>query len=1191
MNNKHMSNLPDLETLVQKFKENRQAFNPSRPNLEEIEKLRCQFITDFSKEKIEKMTLEEYAEGLIDSVTKEKRTDSFSYRIANKMPYFGSIENPSGMYTHEIFFRKETQQPDYRHSKYSSAEEAFSTTKKLILELLEAGSKLDINSIEENSLHSFLKSKILCIYFPQKFLNIHSKPASIQLVKDLGILKETELERKSMFELQQELLKFKERKPYLQDINNFDYGHLLWLYYDGGVPSEKKNQKLLFAYLDDLAIHNLPKTHIQVLKKFFTSRGNYLTASQIYGKWFKGEKWEKVPLEPDELVDEPHFLHSLVKGVYKPKDDKFAQSIQLNPTSKWELELDRNHSALRINYDFGSFDDYKDQIEGLKMCFKYDVPIGILFRTAKGRYKSLGLGKIISHTENKFVIESYGISETESAKLKDETIEEFDETLTDSDFTKLDEVDFTELLSKTDFTKQQTKLKQLKEPPPTRARISQIIDNCENGEWVVPVFQRYFDWKKEDIRDFLKSIFLDYYVGSLLLWDVRKESELDVEAIKGVTNKELRKNSIILDGQQRVTSLYYAIKNPNFSLKGSSKRSFFYIDFAEFLKDEPEELIRVFAEQLDRSDCYRKLLFPFYELENYRDWLYGLETYLRSQNLDNQKIRSIFEIIDRKLNHVWNGVEIPYVTLSDERKIDQVTDIFEKINSTGIQLSVFDLLIARLSKYQVKLKDLWDESAKTEKITQYYANGKGITKLPIYILEAIALSYTNSGSCKRKDVLNIFVNSKSSKETFEQRWKEMTQYTNEALELLENTRDGFGVISQDILPFEPMIPILASLQKEMNTKFRDLANKCFSKITNWYWVSVFSNAYSSAVDSQKTSDYKDMVKWFSNDQEIPKGISKFRVTFDSIDLRNVEQKSNAMYRGILGLVALTGGNDFDKNRSVANKKYQQDHIFPKSKFDDNEYVNSILNITWLTKDTNERIKRAKIPSEFVKQTIQEKYDGNEHAFLETLQTHLITKTAFECIKNDDLDGFLTERLGSILELIGKKIGADPDKKIQTAMITSEQPYTSKRRLFRTVLSSCKDYVWWVDKYFRKKGFEFLIDLRDENKVDEIKILLTLEPVEKSLRDEFVDFAEEMKNYGKTIEMRVIVDSKIKQSFHDRWIISKNICYNVPSIDVAMRTQIAEFKVTENRPPFEDWWNNSLDIIKDWDKINNAKNSA
>jgi uncharacterized protein with ParB-like and HNH nuclease domain len=55
---------------------------------------------------------------------------------------------------------------------------------------------------------------------------------------------------------------------------------------------------------------------------------------------------------------------------------------------------------------------------------------------------------------------------------------------------------------------------------------NKIIDYCDSGEWVIPRFQRYFDWKKEDIRDLLKSIFLDYYVGSLLLWDIRKETDL-----------------------------------------------------------------------------------------------------------------------------------------------------------------------------------------------------------------------------------------------------------------------------------------------------------------------------------------------------------------------------------------------------------------------------------------------------------------------------------------------------------------------------------------------------------------------------------------------------------------------------------------------------------------------------------------
>ena len=100
---------------------------------------------------------------------------------------------------------------------------------------------------------------------------------------------------------------------------------------------------------------------------------------------------------------------------------------------------------------------------------------------------------------------------------------------------------------------------------------------------------------------------------------------------------------------------------------------------------------------------------------------------------------------------------------------------------------------------------------------------------------------------------------------------------------------------------------------------------------NWYWTSVFSLAYSSAVDSRKTSDYKEMVEWFSNDGLIPRFVSKFRSNYQhpsQISLKDVEQPTNAIFRGILSLIALKGGYDFDRNRSIVNRKYHKDHIFP-----------------------------------------------------------------------------------------------------------------------------------------------------------------------------------------------------------------------------------------------------------------------
>ena len=87
-----------------------------------------------------------------------------------------------------------------------------------------------------------------------------------------------------------------------------------------------------------------------------------------------------------------------------------------------------------------------------------------------------------------------------------------------------------------------------------------------------------------------------------------------------------------------------------------------------------------------------------------------------------------------------------------------------------------------------------------------------------------------------------------------------------------------------------------------------------------------------------------------------------------------------------------------------------------------------------------------------------------------------------------------------------------------------------------------------------------------------------------MRTSFKRAKEEMGYKGIICEMRVVVDSKIYSEYHDRWLISSNINYNLMSGNVAKRGQYAEIKITENRPPFNEWWQNSLDILASWDEI-------
>lgn len=166
-----------------------------------------------------------------------------------------------------------------------------------------------------------------------------------------------------------------------------------------------------------------------------------------------------------------------------------------------------------------------------------------------------------------------------------------------------------------------------------------------------------------------------------------------------VKKEDLRPDLIILDGQQRITSLYYAIKAPVFALKGSKIPLYFYINFSKFFKqNETGEIVETLSRKLTREESFKKMLFPFYELETYTRWVDGFEDFmLSSLNSENSdKIRQIRRIIDKKLKHILDGFEIPYISLPGNIELPQITDIFEKINTTGIKLNAFDLLIARL---------------------------------------------------------------------------------------------------------------------------------------------------------------------------------------------------------------------------------------------------------------------------------------------------------------------------------------------------------------------------------------------------------------------------------------------------------------------------------------------------------------
>ncbi len=99
---------------------------------------------------------------------------------------------------------------------------------------------------------------------------------------------------------------------------------------------------------------------------------------------------------------------------------------------------------------------------------------------------------------------------------------------------------------------------------PDHVSLNTLIARLREGRYVIPDFQREFEWQPWDIRDLMRSIFLDYYIGSLLLWkgNQRNFKTLACEPVYGYTG-DGKPEHIVLDGQQRLTAMYYTFLAPD----------------------------------------------------------------------------------------------------------------------------------------------------------------------------------------------------------------------------------------------------------------------------------------------------------------------------------------------------------------------------------------------------------------------------------------------------------------------------------------------------------------------------------------------------------------------------------------------------------------------------------------------------
>lgn len=193
------------------------------PNILHIEALRKKFVSDFDRDMLEGITLEQYAMR-----TGDKK--NFCYRLESEQIGMGDIRNATAQ-KFGIWVRKSTGEYDFTKKYGQTAEEAFSVIRSELCRLVDAGKEDDFNAIRKNMLAPIVRYKILAMYYPDKFLTIHSERHLTYFCKKAGI---PYLQDDDELVLQRKLLQWKEKQPDIQNQSLLEY--VAYLYEHFGVP-------------------------------------------------------------------------------------------------------------------------------------------------------------------------------------------------------------------------------------------------------------------------------------------------------------------------------------------------------------------------------------------------------------------------------------------------------------------------------------------------------------------------------------------------------------------------------------------------------------------------------------------------------------------------------------------------------------------------------------------------------------------------------------------------------------------------------------------------------------------------------------------------------------------------------------------------------------------------------------------
>jgi hypothetical protein len=447
-------------------------------------------------------------------------------------------------------------------------------------------------------------------------------------------------------------------------------------------------------------------------------------------------------------------------------------------------------------------------------------------------------------------------------------------------------------------------------------KISSILEKIDENQLFVPAFQREYVWKRDDAKQLIDSLIKEYPTGTMLLWETANPPEL-----KGPHkyNEQQGAVRLLLDGQQRVTTLYMLIR-------GEIPP---YYKAQEIMNDTRGLYVNL--ETLDLS-YYMKTRMENNPLwQNITDVFQGRVSAFDLQSMFSALGKEIGMYELKKLNENINSItriedrEFPEQTIPVKATIREAIDIFYKVNASGVALTDAELALAQISGYWPRARDTFKGKLATLEKEGF------VFKLDFIVYVLLGCLY-HMGSDMRK------LHGDDNSEKIRTAWERLDKQVLDYVVNLMRANAYVDHIHEVSSPYA-LVPIIVYCFDKNGKHLTDIEIR---KMVKWFYYSQVRARYVSQLPQKLDRDLRtvaDSEQPFDDLLRVIAEESRLEIMPYEFVGRAIQHPLFSMVRWYLksrGAVCLTTGIGLRKNMG---SKYQLefDHIFPYSRLKDAGY--------------------------------------------------------------------------------------------------------------------------------------------------------------------------------------------------------------------------------------------------------------